>query len=64
MAFGKNNNTQGRFTVEDVRVDISGKRTLQAELDRGDADGLTLRHILNTGKHDWLLVVWENNQAG
>jgi hypothetical protein len=66
MAFGKKatadepgTDPAGRFIVEHVPVMISGKKLVQSELDKGDAKGYELRHLLMSDKHDWVLVVWE-----
>ena len=51
--------TGGRYFVDHVPVMMSGKKFLQIALDRGDAQGWTLRWIENSDKHGWILVVWD-----
>lgn len=65
MAFGKKKDDEGdvavtgRFVVEHVPVMVSGKRFLQQALDKGEAQGYSLRSLLMSDKHDWILVVWD-----
>lgn len=62
MAFGKKKDDDepgGRFLVEDVPILVSGKRVLQMRLDAGDAKGYTLRTLVASDKHDYILIVWE-----
>jgi hypothetical protein len=66
MAFGRSKEqtqeqaeSSGRFVVEHVPVMISGKKFLQQKLDEGDAKGYSLRNLLMSDKHDWILIVWE-----
>jgi hypothetical protein len=64
MAFGKNKQedepaAQGRYVVDHVPVMISGKKMLQQKLDDGDRKGWNLRTIMNSDKHDWIIIVWE-----
>ena len=49
----------GRFVVEDMPIAISGKRALQQRLDAGDDRGWSLRSLLVSDKHDYILIVWE-----
>ena len=67
MAFGRNKDDdvepQGRFVVDHISVMMSGKKFLQQNLDEGDAKGWTLRNLLMSDKHDWILVVWERPPA-
>jgi len=51
----------GRFVVEDMPIAVSGKRTLQRKLDAGDAAGWTLRSLLVSDKHDYILIVWDRS---
>jgi hypothetical protein len=63
MAFGKKKDDAveltGRWVVEHVPIMISGKGFLQQKLDEGDARGWELRHLLQSDKNNWILLVWE-----
>lgn len=63
MGFGKkredDDSARGRYVVEHIPVIVSGKKFLQQKLDEGDAAGYSLRSLLMSDKHDWILVVWE-----
>jgi hypothetical protein len=64
MAFGRKQadedvQPRGRFVVDHVPVMISGKKLLQQKLDEGDAKGWTMRQLISSDKHDWILIVWE-----
>lgn len=67
MAFGKKKDddvsAKGRFLVEHVPVLLSGKKLLQEKLDEGDAKGYALRSLINSDKHDYILIVWERPTA-
>ena len=68
MAFGKKKDEGdaapvGRYVVEHVPVMISGKKLLQAELNKGEAKGYVLSNLLMSDKHDWVLVVWDSGNV-
>lgn len=68
MAFGKksedpDSDSTDRYVVDHVPVMISGKKFLQSALNSGDAKGWHLIKIINSDKHDWILIVWERPKS-